>query len=118
MEDVFVLVGDRQHEHARQRGHGRDLLDRLDPRHSRHVQVHHDHVRRDLAHQPDGVGSVIGFAGDLHAALLEEVAQAGAEQVVVVDEQNADARRFGFLGGLSGLAHRPPFVLAGRSLTP
>ena len=68
-----------------------DLADRLDPGHAGHVQVHHDHVGRELAHEPDGVGALSRLARDLNAALLEQVAQAGPEEIVVVDEQHANA---------------------------
>ena len=54
---VGVLVGDREHEHARQRRDHRDLARRLDAADPRHVQVHHDDVGRDLADQRERVGA-------------------------------------------------------------
>ena len=95
---VCVLVGDRQHEHAGQRRDHRDLTGRLDAADPRHVEIHHDHVRRQLANGSKSVRSVDALARDLHALLLEQVAQPRAEEVVVVDEENAriDELRFGF----------------------
>ena len=46
---VAVLVGDRQHDDARERRDRRDLPRRLDAAHPRHVQVHDDDVGRELA---------------------------------------------------------------------
>jgi hypothetical protein len=48
------------------------------------VQIHHDHLGRELAHQSDRVRSRPGLTGDLYAALLEQVPQPGAEKIVVV----------------------------------
>ena len=68
---------------------------------------YHDHVGRDLADEPDGVGALSCLARDLDAALLEQVAQARPEQVVIVYEQDAGTR--GLIAGLGDLAHRTPF---------
>ena len=88
---VGVLVRDRQHEHAGQRREHRDLPRRLDAADPRHVQVHDDDVGRDLADGAQRLGAVVALADHLDALLLEQVAQPGPEQVVVVHEQ--DARR-------------------------
>jgi hypothetical protein len=73
VEHVVVLVGDGQHQHARERREAVDLADRLDPGHAGHVQVHHDDVGGELAHEPHSVGALAGLAGDLDATLLEQV---------------------------------------------
>ena len=101
---VVVLVGDRQHEDARERRDRRDLPRRLDAAHARHVQVHDDDVRRELAHEPERLVAVGRLADDLDALLLEQVAQAGPEQVVVVDEQ--DAQRSSLSPSLDSLIGR------------
>ena len=44
---------------------------------------------RELAHHADGLGSVGGLADDLDGLLLEQVAQPGPKQVMVVDQQDA-----------------------------
>ena len=49
-----------------------------------------------------------GFADDLDALLLEEVAQAGPEEVVVVDEEHAERTFFDALGCLERLTHLFP----------
>ena len=58
-----------------------------------HVEVHHDDVGRELAHRPERVGAVVALACHVHPLLLEQVAQPGPEQVVIVHEQ--DSRRDG-----------------------
>ena len=91
--------------------------DRLDPGHAGHVQVHHDHLGRELPHQPDRVRSRPGLAGDLYAALLEQVPQPGAEQVVVVYQQDADVGGSFLALDLDGVAHDgPPFAAEPKSL--
>jgi hypothetical protein len=85
---VLVLVGDRQDDDAGQRGLARHLTRRFDARHPWHVQVHHDHVRRELAHHAHGLHPVARLADDLHGLLLEQVPQAGPKEVVVVDQQD------------------------------
>ncbi len=108
MENVLVVVRDRQDENAGQRRDRRDLPDRLDARDARHVQVHDDDVGRELADEPDRFGPGRRLAGNLDAALLQKVPQAGAEQVVVIHEQDANADLVGAC--LGALAHRPPPV--------
>ena len=56
LQHVAVLVGDREHEHPRQGRDHRDLPGRLDAADPRHVEVHDDDVRRDLA---DGVSASV-----------------------------------------------------------
>ena len=60
------------------------------PRHPGHVQVHHDDVRRELADRADRLGARRRLADDLDALLLEQVAKPGSEEVVVVDDQDAE----------------------------
>ena len=48
------------------------------------------------------------LADDLDALLLEQVAQAGPEEVVVVDEQHADAAGGALVLELHGFAHDYP----------
>ncbi len=81
---------------------------RVDAAHSRHVQVHHDDVGRDLAHDPDGFRTARGLADDLDALLLEQVAQARAEQVVVVDDEHSERITLPLLGRLQHLAQLLP----------
>ena len=56
--DVAVLVGDREHHDARQRRDLRDVARRLDAAHRRHVEIHDDDVRRELADVRDGLAPV------------------------------------------------------------
>ena len=58
-----------------------------------HGQVQQDDVRLDLRRPAQGLGAVRGLGDDLHVGLgLDEHPQAGAEDRVVVGDQNADAR--------------------------
>jgi hypothetical protein len=108
VQHVVVLVGDRQHQHPREWREAVDLADRLDAGHAGHVQVHHDHIGCELAHEAHGVGALACLAGDLHAALLEQVAQAGPEEIVIVDKQHANAARCPLALELHGFAHNHP----------
>ena len=61
------------------------------PRLPGHDHVHQDHVGLRLARLEDGVPRVAGLADDLDPVLgLEHLAQAGADDGVVVDDQDAD----------------------------
>jgi hypothetical protein len=73
------------------------------------VQIHHDHLGRELAHQPDRVRSRPGLADYLHAALFEQVPQPRPEQVVVVYQQDADVGGNFLALDLDGVAQWPPF---------
>jgi hypothetical protein len=73
------------------------------------VQVHHDHLGRELPNQPDRVRSRSGLAGDLDTALLEQVPQPRPEQVVVVYQQDADVGGGLLALDLDGVAQMPPF---------
>ena len=57
----------------------------------------------------DGLRAVAGFADDLDALLLEQVAEPGAEEIVIVDEQDPEGPFFYALGCLERLAHMPPW---------
>ena len=73
------------------------------------MQIHHDHLGPELAHQSDRVRSRPGLTGDLYAALLEQVPQPRAEQVVVVYQQDADVGGNFLALDLDGVAQWPPF---------
>ncbi len=63
----------------------------LDSAHRRHVQIHDDDVRRQLPDEAHRLAPVCALADHLERALLlEEVAQARPEEIVVVHEQDAD----------------------------
>ena len=91
--DVRVLVRDRQHDDARERRELGDLPGRVDTAHRRHVEIHHDDVGRELADMRNGVRARRGLADDLDPLLLEEAAQARAEEILVVDEKHAKRLR-------------------------
>ena len=107
---VVVLVRDRQHHDARERRDRRDVARRFDAAHARHVEVHDDDVGRDLAHDAHRLVAAGRLADDLHALLLEQVAEARAEQVVVVDDEHAERLCLPPLGRLQHLGQlRTPF---------
>ena len=115
---VLLLIGDRQHDHARQRRVAADVPRRLDAGHPRHVQVHHDDVRRRLADEAQRLRAGRRLADDVDALLLEQVAQPGAEEVVVVDEQHADVRASSVSSSTrcrSALPPRRPWTGASRT---
>ena len=86
---VVVVDGDGQHDDAGPRRDARHLARRLDAGEPRHLQVHDDDVRRELADEAQRVAAVVGLSDDLEALFLEQAPQAAAEEVVVVDEQDA-----------------------------
>ena len=89
VHDVRVLLGDREHDDARERCDAGDVPRRIDAAHAGHVEVHDDDVRRELADDPHRLRSARRLADDLDALLLEQVPQAGPEEIVVVDDQDA-----------------------------
>jgi hypothetical protein len=76
----------RQHDHARERGHRRDLARRLDSADARHVEVHDHHVRVLLLDQLQRELSVGRLADDVDPSLFEQASQARAIDLVIVDE--------------------------------
>ena len=113
---VLLLVGDREHDHAGQRRVAADVPGRLHAGHAGHVQVHHDDVGRRSRARPQRLGAVRRLADDVHALLLEQVAQAGPEEVVVVDEQDAQLVLVGPSVGRGRRSALPPRLWQERSL--
>ena len=87
VDDVRIVVRDREHDHPRQRGARRDLPDRVDAGGARHVQIHDDDVGCELADEAKRHVAVLGLARDLDLLLGEQILETRPEQVVVVDEQ-------------------------------
>ena len=58
--------------------------------HARHVQVHHNDVWRHLANDVQGLLARGGLPDDLDAFVFQEVAKPTPEEIVVVDDQDAD----------------------------
>ena len=85
-----------------------DVAGRVDAAHARHVQVHDDDVGSELAHDPHGLGAARRLADDLDSLLLEQVAEACPEQVVVVDDQHAERVGLTLLGWLQHFAQIAP----------
>jgi len=54
------------------------------------------------------LGAAGSLGDDVDALLLEQIAKAGAEEVVVVDEEDADGVRPGFLDGCCVVQRCPP----------
>src|SRR5262249_56590071 len=92
---------------------GDDLLRRLDAGHSRHVEVHDDHVGLQLTYVAKRVVAGRCLAYDVDALLLEQVSQPRAEQVVVVDQQHARAYLVGGGRRLDGFSHLNPLPSRG-----
>ncbi len=69
------------------------------------MQVHDHDVGGRVADDPERLGSRPGFADDRDALLFEQVPEAGAEEIVVVDEKDADVALLAVLYRF-GLAQR------------
>ena len=64
---------------------------RLEAAHTRHLQVHQDHVDRLGERQGDGFLTVARLTGDLDVLLaLEQHAQSGSHERLIVGEQDPD----------------------------
>src|SRR5205085_5823089 len=72
-----------------------------------HVDVEQDDVGRQLADGVDGLGHRRRVADDVDEA-VELRAHAGAKQLVVVDEDDADAGSHGALGSSTSSTSVPP----------
>ena len=93
-EDVLVEVERGQHEHARPRldAGGGQTRRGLDAVHAGHADVHQDHVRPQVVGALDRLGAVARLADDLEVVLgLQEEPEAGADEFLVVDDQQPDA---------------------------
>jgi hypothetical protein len=78
------------------------------------VQVHDDDLGGELSHEPNSRIAGAGLARDLDATLLEQVAETGPEQVMIVHEQNVNTCG-GFLAWRGDLGQTPPFFSAAAS---
>src|SRR5258708_5019118 len=78
-------------------------LDAADPR---HVEVHHDHVGRQLPHETHRLSAVAGLPDDVDSLLFEQVPETRAKKIVIVDEQNANSRLTRPLACLERVAQR------------
>jgi hypothetical protein len=83
--------------------------------HRRHVEIHHDDVRREFADVHDRLGTRRGLPDDLELLLFEQVPQPRPEQVVIVYQQHTERFRLPFLGRFHQLRHRE-FPLSRRSV--
>jgi hypothetical protein len=91
VDDVLVEVVRRQDQHA---GRVAELVEparRLDAVHARHPDVHEDDVGPQRPHLRQRDLAVGGLADHLDVRLgLQDEAEAGAQQRLVVDQQDAD----------------------------
>ncbi len=99
-EEVVLAVEGREHEDTgRDRGVRHDAARGLEPVDARHLHVHADHVGRERRGQAHALLAVGGLADHLDAVLaLEDHADAGAHERLVVDEEDADGRGRGGCG--------------------
>src|SRR5262249_1170803 len=87
-DDVFGRVRDGECEELDGGTLGRDRGDDCLPAPIRQVDVEQHHLRTQLADERDGVEDAAGLADDL-GGVAQLVPDAGAEQLVVVDEEDA-----------------------------
>ncbi len=84
-----------------------DLLGRLDPVHSRHPQVHHDHVGPPALREGNGGLAVGGLADDADVRRAEKrEPEPLAHDLVVVGEQHRDLDWFRPRGDCTGGVRR------------
>ncbi len=90
-EDVTVGVVGGEDEHPSLMRELPEPLDRLDPAHNRHAQVHEDNVGVQLFGLAYGVGTVSRLTDDLELDVAgEDAADAVADNGVVVDDEDPD----------------------------
>ena len=90
-EHVFVQTERRQHDDARAALRLREPACCFDPVEDRHAHVHQDHVRPDRFGLPDSVEAVARLTHDRDRRIgVDDAAQAGTDQRLVVREQHAD----------------------------
>ncbi len=90
-QDLRVTLEGSQHDDARVGEVLADCRHRFHAAHFRHGDIHHGHVGAQRVEALDRLAAVGGFAGHFHVGLAGDgFAQAGAQQWVVVDHQDAD----------------------------
>ena len=87
----LVEVERRQHDDPRRVGPSEDLGGRRETVHHRHPDVHQHDIRPGAGHEIDRLASVPRLADDIEVGLRrEQHAHAGAEQRLIVDEDDSD----------------------------
>ena len=98
LPDVAGVVLHREHEHLRVGRLLEDVRGRLDPALVGQDDVHQDDVRLVLSHLEDRIAGVPGLGDGLEAVLgVEQHPQPGADDRVVVHDDDADAHQIGNL---------------------
>jgi hypothetical protein len=102
--DVLVEVEGRQHDDPAAGAGllGQDPPGGLEAVHFRHPDVHQHDVRTVFERSGDGLGAVGGLGDNGDPGIAQDHAEAGADQVLVVGNENA---RGGFTGRAAGTAH-------------
>src|SRR5439155_7301400 len=95
--DHAILLAAGEHEDARSGGEHAEPLDRLDPRDPGKPQIHQHDVRTQLEDHLDRVLSVGGLADDIETATAQRLREGGADQMLVVNQNDGDRRRHGAL---------------------
>ena len=109
--DVVIVVERGEHEHVSAQVAGGDHLGCLDAVHARHPDVHHDHVGVGVPGELDRFGSGSGLASHVDVGcLLDQHAQARADQRLVVGQDDLDRHRAGVGAGSGSRAatRKPP----------
>jgi hypothetical protein len=98
LEQVALVVVHRQQQHVHVGRLVVDVARRLEAGHARHRDVEHGDVGLLGDDLLDGVDAVLGLGDHAHALLLvEQHAQAGAHDAVVVGDQDVEHRNL--IGG-------------------
>ena len=102
-EDVGIILVRGQDQHAHVRERGLDLAGGLDAGDARHLDIEHRDVGMVLADEPERLPAVAGLGhdGDL-GVFFQELADAFADDGVVVGKDDADGMRHGWLRTADG----------------
>ncbi len=117
---VGIGVVGRQHQHARGDAEPGQLVDRGQPVHARHAQVHQDHVGPELLGEPYGCGAVRGLAQHLESGCGgEHAAQPIPDDGMVVrDHYRIGVSVTGGRGSASSMKGVTSTIVTPRERTP
>jgi hypothetical protein len=91
VKDVGVGVVSGEDEHLNFGALGFYLARRRNAVHSRHAEVHKNHIRSEPQRERDSLDAVGGLGDDLEIRLaVEDAPQAGADDGVIVADQQPD----------------------------
>src|ERR1700722_4095522 len=107
--DVVIVVERGEHEHPGVRARRGDQLGGLNAVHARHADVHDDHIGAGVLGEPYRLDSRSGLAGHVDiGGPLDQPAQSGPDERLVVGEDDLDGHRAGTGTGSRAATWKPP----------